>query len=162
MSRSTRLNNRVGQVDLDAASGGIKAYVENVSSVPTVFATGFAPVYGLLLFVERTTRDMWIEWACSVGVTVSGQGAVYSQAYEVTGGILTPVGQALTNTLVATPVTDQLGTHRTAFRIGPSAVDRWFTLYGTCVREGGALSGKIRNGEGSPILAKTYLAAVPR
>lgn len=146
-------------------AGSLIAYTENNTGNLTtlVGASNNVAIDGVNIFVPPTTKDVWLEWSGTIGITTPGQGAINLVVYDFSTGFagLKIVGAAITCFLTATPIGVNRATPFGQLRVGPSSSSRVYYLAAILSPEGSNLAGNIANGS-QGVYSRSYLAAVAR
>lgn len=143
---------------------GQLGYASNETTAVTQFANVATAVPFCLLVVPPSSREVWIEWGCALGLVappVGGHGIISSVLYETTSGaVLTEVA---TNRVRSTDVATTLFcTQRGSVRVGPSTVVRRFALYGLAGKDAAATAFPTANFRNNLGQQKSWIGAMAR
>lgn len=151
--------------NLMGPSESLLAYAENSTSTLTLLtaAANNVAIDGVNVFIPPTTKDVWLEWGGTIGITTSGQGQINFVVYDFSTGFagLKIIGASINSFLTATPVHLNRASTFGKVRVGPSASSRVYYLAALLSQEGSQLAGNILNGS-QGLNTRTFLAAVAR
>lgn len=144
-------------------ASGLLAYAENKTGVGATFPTGsnWGNIVGCQILVPPTESDVYIFWKAAIGLSVAGQGQIYTGVWDVTGAndfVVSCKGWVFSRFYTNSIVGPKEAYHHGFTNIGKSDINRSFQLSGLTVQEGSSLSGYSRNTNDD--YDKSWMAAV--
>lgn len=143
---------------------GLLAYAENrTAQGTTATVTGnWGNINGVLIHIPPTTQDVFLFWSAVIGLSVPGQGNVYTAPWDLTGANIPSVSVAGSDALTRCRTNDVISSyidhHHGFSNIGSSTTDRIIGLCCKTGQEGSSLAGYVKNGNAG--FDHTWMAAV--